>query len=138
LPAVGGQVLCALAGSGVACLTHAVQRRLAQLPAGALAAAALLLLMLATNYQERDESQNTAVSDFGKALLDGLPQVCKASSAYASPAPNRRSLCACAAQGALFLTLGDLPGNAARYHHYCENRRPDVDILDLEMMTFDW
>ena len=34
--------------------------------------------------------------------------------------------------------MGDLPGNAARYAQICEGIRPDVKIIDLEMLTFDW
>jgi hypothetical protein len=33
---------------------------------------------------------------------------------------------------------GDLIGNAARYHHFCEGRRSDVHLVDLELMTFEW
>lgn len=36
------------------------------------------------------------------------------------------------------LTLGDLPGNAARYVQICDGFREDVRIIDLEMLTFDW
>eukprot|EP00049_Salpingoeca_infusionum_P014467 m.270759 g.270759 ORF g.270759 m.270759 type:complete len:185 (+) comp15682_c0_seq20:66-620(+) len=41
-------------------------------------------------------------------------------------------------QDAILLTLGDLPGNSARYLHHCEGVRSDLRIIDLEMMTFDW
>jgi uncharacterized membrane protein affecting hemolysin expression len=41
-------------------------------------AAVILALLLHTNYTARDESTNTAVSDFGVALLDGLAPVCLA------------------------------------------------------------
>lgn len=58
--------------------------------------------------------------------------------------PNRDSI---------MLTLGDLPGNAARYVHLCDGTpgsrwavvyngilgvRPDLHLIDLEMATMDW
>eukprot|EP00049_Salpingoeca_infusionum_P014471 m.271078 g.271078 ORF g.271078 m.271078 type:complete len:239 (+) comp15682_c0_seq45:1522-2238(+) len=79
-------------------------------------ALALLLLsaQLGANYQSRDESDNVAVMEFGYDIVNGLP-------------PD-----------AILLTLGDLPGNSARYLHHCEGVRSDLRIIDLEMMTFDW
>ena len=41
-------------------------------------------------------------------------------------------------QHSILLTRGDLPGNAARYLHFCEDVRRDLRILDLEMMTYPW
>ena len=75
---------------------------------------AFLAAQVQCNYTDRDESQNTHVRDFGHSLLKGLP-------------PN-----------AILLCYGDLPGNAARYVQTCDGVRPDVRVIDLEMMTFEW
>eukprot|EP00039_Didymoeca_costata_P011170 m.155089 g.155089 ORF g.155089 m.155089 type:complete len:707 (-) comp15087_c0_seq2:60-2180(-) len=80
-----------------------------------LAIAVLLLsAQIAANYNERDESQNIHIRDFGRSLLAGLKN------------------------NSILLTYGDLPGNSVRYVHYCEDFRPDVKVIDLEMMTFEW
>eukprot|EP00041_Stephanoeca_diplocostata_P028814 m.833253 g.833253 ORF g.833253 m.833253 type:complete len:339 (+) comp23442_c0_seq5:451-1467(+) len=89
--------------------------RPAQLESVALVAAiALLAVQININYEERDESANFYVRDFGRSLLEGLPN------------------------NSILLTYGDLPGNAARYVQTCDNVRPDVRLIDLEMMTMDW
>lgn len=77
-------------------------------------AVALLAAQVQSNYNDRDESKNTYVRDFGHSMLQGLP-------------PNSILLC-----------YGDLPGNAARYVQTCDGVRPDVRVIDLEMMTFEW
>ena len=40
--------------------------------------------------------------------------------------------------GAMLLTRGDLTINAVRYWQVCEGQRPDIDIMDQEMMSYDW
>eukprot|EP00054_Salpingoeca_dolichothecata_P029263 m.229359 g.229359 ORF g.229359 m.229359 type:complete len:477 (+) comp26440_c0_seq1:751-2181(+) len=74
----------------------------------------LICAQVGRNLHERDESHNTAVRDFGKTLLEHLPE------------------------NSILLTMGDLVGNSARYVQHCENVRPDVRLIDLEMMTFEW
>ncbi|EGD78311.1 hypothetical protein PTSG_09378 [Salpingoeca rosetta] len=110
-------ILCVFAGIGFSYLMHRLSRFFALSSAqalGVVAAVAVASVQIAANYDARDESTNTAVADMGRALLTGLPEE------------------------ALLLTRGDLPGNAARYLHYCEHVRRDLRILDLEMMTYPW
>jgi hypothetical protein len=49
-----------------------------------------------------------------------------------------RSILAAAPPGALMLTRGDLGTNTARYLRYVENVRPDVQIVDQEILSRDW
>lgn len=81
---------------------------------GLFLATALLSAQVSKNFNALDESSNFFVRDFGESLLGGLP-------------PN-----------SILLTMGDLPGNAARYLQKCEGFRTDVRVIDLEMMTMDW
>lgn len=74
----------------------------------------LLSGQIGSNYQARDESSNRYIANFGEALLRGLPK------------------------DSILLLYGDLPGNAARYVQWCDGFRPDVRLIDLEMMTFEW
>ncbi|HEY2773880.1 MAG TPA: DUF2723 domain-containing protein [Candidatus Binatia bacterium] len=83
---------------------------------GSFAALAALLvpIQLASNFAGHDESDNRYVADYGKAILAALP-------------PN-----------ALLLTFGDVISNSVRYEQACESYRPDVVVLDQEMMTKSW
>lgn len=110
-------VLDLLAGVGFAGVIKVTRRWIpGGMGSGAPLAVAWLLVsaQIASNFQERDESQNTFVQEFGTQLLVGLPK------------------------DSILLTLGDLPGNAARYVQTCEGVRPDVRLIDLEMMTYEW
>ncbi|XP_043930364.1 transmembrane protein 260 isoform X2 [Protopterus annectens] len=66
------------------------------------------------NYSICDQSNNYVVDTFAKNLLFSMPH------------------------NAIILLRGDLTGNAIRYHHYCEGLRPDVALVDQEMMTYHW
>lgn len=66
------------------------------------------------SYPSQDESQNFYVRDFGRLILEPLP-------------PN-----------SIVLTMGDIMINSARFVQVTENFRPDVRILDQELMTFEW
>ena len=104
-----------LAGVGFAYIVKVFERKLGSLDAIALATVwVLVATQIGANFEERDESQNTFVQDFGYQLLNGLPK------------------------NSILLTLGDLPGNAARYVQACEGVRPDIRLIDLEMMTYTW
>ncbi|XP_077774883.1 protein O-mannosyl-transferase TMEM260 isoform X7 [Podarcis muralis] len=61
-----------------------------------------------------DQSRNYVVDRFARNLLSSMP-------------PD-----------AIVLLRGDLPGNSLRYLHYCEGVRPDVTLVDQEMMTYHW
>ncbi|KAG7466439.1 hypothetical protein MATL_G00164750 [Megalops atlanticus] len=63
---------------------------------------------------ECDQSRNDVVERFARGLLDSIPQ------------------------NSIVLTRGDLPGNTLRYLHYCQGLRPDVSLVDQEMMTYRW
>lgn len=61
-----------------------------------------------------DQSNNYIVDKFARNLLSSMPM------------------------GAVILLRGDLPGNALRYLHYVEGMRPDITLVDQEMMTYEW
>ncbi|KPP57677.1 transmembrane protein 260-like [Scleropages formosus] len=114
----GDAVLCVLSGLGLAGLCAALERWLARgtlWTACAWALTAGLLAHLArSNYRECDQSRNDVVERFARGILDSMPQ------------------------DSLLLTRGDLPGNSLRYLHYCQGLRPDLRLVDQEMMTYGW
>uniref|UniRef100_A0A3B4AA57 Uncharacterized protein n=1 Tax=Periophthalmus magnuspinnatus TaxID=409849 RepID=A0A3B4AA57_9GOBI len=66
------------------------------------------------NCRECNLSTNSVVERFGRELLASVPK------------------------NTIILTRGDLPGNSLRYLHYCQDVRPDVRLVDQEMMTYKW
>eukprot|EP01063_Lacrimia_lanifica_P035776 TRINITY_DN6909_c0_g2_i4.p1 TRINITY_DN6909_c0_g2~~TRINITY_DN6909_c0_g2_i4.p1 ORF type:complete len:722 (+),score=199.25 TRINITY_DN6909_c0_g2_i4:69-2234(+) len=66
------------------------------------------------HYDAMDQSGNLAVRDFGRMILDPLPR------------------------DSIVLTKGDLMINSARYVQELEGVRPDVRLVDQELMTFPW
>ncbi|XP_060126995.1 protein O-mannosyl-transferase TMEM260 isoform X2 [Zootoca vivipara] len=79
-----------------------------------LLAAVLVTGQICSNYSVCDQSRNYVVDCFARNLLSSMP-------------PD-----------AIVLLRGDLPGNSLRYLHYCEGVRPDVTLVDQEMMTYHW
>ncbi|XP_064367953.1 protein O-mannosyl-transferase TMEM260 isoform X4 [Dromaius novaehollandiae] len=79
-----------------------------------LSAIALVACQVCANYSACDQSSNYVVDNFARNLLSSMPT------------------------GAVILLRGDLPGNALRYIHYCEGMRPDITLVDQEMMTYEW
>ncbi|KAM6311489.1 protein O-mannosyl-transferase TMEM260 [Aegotheles albertisi] len=79
-----------------------------------LSALALVSSQVWANYSTCDQSNNYVVDKFARNLLSSMPT------------------------GAVILLRGDLPGNALRYVHYCEGMRPDITLVDQEMMTYGW
>ncbi|XP_055572466.1 transmembrane protein 260 isoform X1 [Falco cherrug] len=77
-------------------------------------ALALVVSQVWANYSACDQSNNYVVDKFARNLLSSMPM------------------------GAVILLRGDLPGNGLRYVHYCEGMRPDVTLVDQEMMTYEW
>lgn len=69
---------------------------------------------ISANYHTQNESDNYYVRDFGRAILGPLPK------------------------GSLVLTKGDIMVNSARFMQVVEGFRPDLLIVDQEMMTFPW
>ncbi len=72
--------------------------------------AALLTTIQLRNFTLCDQSNNYVVRDFAMSLLNSLPN------------------------NSLVLTKGDLPTNSMRYLHLCEGVRPDLSILDQEIL----
>ncbi|KAK2878589.1 hypothetical protein Q8A67_019380 [Cirrhinus molitorella] len=76
--------------------------------------AGLISHMISLNHRECDQSANDVVDRFAREVVLSLPE------------------------GSLVLTRGDLPGNTLRYMHYCQGLRPDLSLVDQEMMTYSW
>ncbi|XP_071601342.1 protein O-mannosyl-transferase TMEM260 isoform X2 [Heliangelus exortis] len=111
-------VVAVLAGLGLAMLTSlgsAVLEGSRVVPwLEQLSALLLVASQIWANYSTCDQSNNYVVDKFAKNLLSSMPT------------------------GAVILLRGDLPGNALRYLHYCEGMRPDLTLVDQEMMTYEW
>ncbi|KAK3583319.1 hypothetical protein CHS0354_038928 [Potamilus streckersoni] len=61
-----------------------------------------------------NQRNNTVVQEFAYNVMDSMPQ------------------------GAIILTHGDLPSNTLRYLYLCEHYRPDLQIFDQEILTYEW
>lgn len=87
-----------------------------RLPAPALTGVAIVLAggQALLHARASDHANDVIVRDYGAAILQGVPP------------------------GALVLTRGDLITNTTRYLHHVELMRPDVRLLDQEMLTFRW
>ncbi|KAM9381289.1 protein O-mannosyl-transferase TMEM260 [Phaethornis superciliosus] len=111
-------VVAVLAGLGLAMLTSlgsSVLESSRALPwLEQLSALVLVSSQIWANYSTCDQSNNYVVDKFAKNLLSSMPT------------------------DAVVLLRGDLPGNALRYLHYCEGMRPDLTLVDQEMMTYEW
>ncbi|XP_042538479.1 transmembrane protein 260 isoform X2 [Dipodomys spectabilis] len=79
-----------------------------------LSATLFVVYQLYSNYSICDQRTNNVIDKFAKNLLDSMPH------------------------DAIILLRGDLPGNSLRYMHYCEGLRPDISLVDQEMMTYEW
>ncbi|XP_055989547.1 LOW QUALITY PROTEIN: protein O-mannosyl-transferase TMEM260 [Sorex fumeus] len=79
-----------------------------------LSAILFVTYQLYSNYSICDQRTNYVIDKFAKNLLASMPR------------------------DAIILLRGDLPGNSLRYLHYCEGLRPDVSLVDQEMMTYEW
>jgi hypothetical protein len=100
--------VCAWVSLGVAALTPRVRRFLAP------AVLVLVGCQIALNARAADHHRNWTVHDYGMSVLRPLPE------------------------RTLVLTRGDLIMNSARYLQSSAGVRPDVRILDQEMLTFRW
>ncbi|XP_072222088.1 protein O-mannosyl-transferase TMEM260 isoform X2 [Leuresthes tenuis] len=110
--------VCVLAGLGLSRTHTELERRLGYggvwKTTGWVFTAALLAHMVHTNHRDCDQSTNSVVERFGRELLTSIPK------------------------DSIILTRGDLPGNSMRYLHYCQDVRPDVRLVDQEMLTYSW
>ncbi|CAL9687036.1 unnamed protein product [Knipowitschia caucasica] len=110
--------VCLLAGLGLNRTCSILERKLGNGAlwkiAGWLLTITLLVHIIRTNHKECNLSTNSVVEKFGLELLASVPK------------------------NSIILTRGDLPGNSLRYLHYCQDVRPDVRLVDQEMMTYSW
>lgn len=102
---------CAWCGAGVALL-----ERRARVPrwAGPVLAAALAVLPIALRYRSMDHHRDTLVASYGSEILRAAPP------------------------GAVLFTKGDLITNTVRYAQVARGMRPDVRVIDLELLGFPW
>ena len=105
-------LVCLLAGVGLACLVG-LAGRIGSVLAPVIAVA-FVLSQLGANYSKENQSRNRSVEQLAVALLEALP-------------PN-----------AVLITKGDLYWNSVGYMQFCEGRRTDVRILDVEMLKAPW
>ncbi|XP_021508020.1 protein O-mannosyl-transferase TMEM260 isoform X1 [Meriones unguiculatus] len=110
-------VVAVLAGLGLATLVSEAKRVLGC--SGIrnlewLSATLFVAYQIYSNYSICDQRSNNVIDQFARNLLDSMPH------------------------DAIILLRGDLPGNSLRYLHYCEGLRPDVSLVDQEMMTYEW
>jgi hypothetical protein len=80
----------------------------------AAAALAVVSYQCLRTYSMADESSNFHAANYGRMILEALPL------------------------NALLLSRGDLITNSASYMQRCEGVRPDVTILDQELMSYEW
>jgi hypothetical protein len=109
--------VCLWCGFGVAslgalapaALTSRIGRRL-EVPA----AVALGATLLGLRFASMDRAKSTLVRDYGSEILRAAPR------------------------GSLLLTKGDLITNTVRYLQLADNERPDVRVVDLELLGLPW
>ncbi|KAF7704376.1 hypothetical protein HF521_021448 [Silurus meridionalis] len=110
--------VCVLAGVGLNLTVCMLERWLGLRSVwnvgGWLITAGLLSHTIHLNQRECDQSRNDVVERFARELIFSFPE------------------------SSLVLTKGDLPGNTLRYLHYCQGLRPDLSLIDQEMMTYSW
>ncbi|MEE6494143.1 hypothetical protein FKM82_017032 [Ascaphus truei] len=111
-------VVVVLAGLGLASFTRNLKRHLKNDDLAQyiewIFTAVVIVNQVSVNYSISDQSNNYVVDKFARNLLFSMPT------------------------NAIVLLRGDLPGNSLRYLHYCEGLRPDLALVDQEMMTYDW
>lgn len=100
--------LCLWAGIGVGTVTVVSGRVMAAVAIG------LGFTQAAIHARELNHRGDMMVEDYGRSILRSLPP------------------------GALVLMRGDLITNSARYYQAVEQVRPDVRLLDQEMLTYPW
>jgi dolichyl-phosphate-mannose-protein mannosyltransferase len=100
--------VCVVCGLGVA----AIGKRVPQ--AAPLIGGAIAVVTPVARFRSMDRHHNRLVRDYGSEILRVAPH------------------------GALLLTRGDLITNSVRYLHVIQRRRPDVHVVDLELLGFRW
>ncbi|GAB5572883.1 transmembrane protein 260 isoform X3 [Prionailurus iriomotensis] len=110
-------VVAVLAGVGLAALVSESNRVLNTSGLQCLewlSATLFIMYQIYSNFSICDQRTNYVIDKFAKNLLASMPH------------------------DAIILLRGDLPGNSLRYMHYCEGLRPDISLVDQEMMTYEW
>ncbi|XP_063295510.1 protein O-mannosyl-transferase TMEM260 [Pelobates fuscus] len=111
-------VICVLSGLGLALLTSSLKTKTVSFQLVHYIEWIFTVLVIAkqvtTNYSICDQSSNYVVDKFARNILFSMPN------------------------NTVIMLRGDLPGNSLRYLHYCEGLRPDIALVDQEMMTYDW
>ncbi|XP_063507709.1 protein O-mannosyl-transferase TMEM260 isoform X5 [Pongo pygmaeus] len=110
-------VVAVLAGIGLAAVVSETNRVLNSNGLQCLewlSATLFVVYQIYSNYSVCDQRTNYVIDKFAKNLLTSMPH------------------------DAIILLRGDLPGNSLRYMHYCEGMRPDISLVDQEMMTYEW
>eukprot|EP00026_Physarum_polycephalum_P000701 Phypoly_transcript_00702.p1 GENE.Phypoly_transcript_00702~~Phypoly_transcript_00702.p1 ORF type:complete len:724 (+),score=95.06 Phypoly_transcript_00702:2004-4175(+) len=107
-------IVCAWMGLGYAYVESLWASR-----GGSRAVPVLLVLLICTsqislNFSAMDQHDNYIFYKYGKAVLEPLPK------------------------NAILLAGGDLQTNIPYYMQLCEGVRPDVDIVSIETMSWDW
>lgn len=103
-----------LAGVGLQSATALINMpRVRMLTQSAIVAVAVAGLLVA-NYRAADHRENFVTHDLGANVLESLPA------------------------GAVLFTRGDLLTNAVKYQRYVRRLRPDVLIIDQELLTYRW
>lgn len=87
----------------------------------------LVFIQARTNFSDQDQSSNTVFSEFGRALLDSASEPAAEAENWASR-PAR----------SMILVSGDEFITSLRYMQRCELYRPDIAVLDMNLMTFGW
>lgn len=103
-------LVCFIGATGLALLPPV--RRSPRL-AAAMAAIAVVV-QFAVQLPAADRRHDRRVEQFARAALEGLPQ------------------------NALVVSKGDLYWNTLRYLQFCEGLRPDVELLDIELLKAPW
>jgi hypothetical protein len=105
-------IVCLLAGVGLAWLVRPVGRKA---PVVALAIAVVAVgTQGGIHYRSQDHGKDRLVATFARALLEQLPP------------------------SVLLVSKGDLYWNSMRYVQVCEGVRPDVRLLDVELLKAPW
>ncbi|XP_041429053.1 transmembrane protein 260 isoform X2 [Xenopus laevis] len=111
-------VVSLFAGLGMAFLTNILKTKMNRTDIVQfmewICALVVISNQIRTNYSICDQSNNYIVDQFARNLLFSMPN------------------------DSIILLRGDLPGNSLRYLHYCEGLRPDLALVDQEMMTYSW
>jgi hypothetical protein len=96
-------------------------------------AVCLVCIQVGRNFDKRNESQNYYVENYGRWILEHLPQVIRNFNQQYWVSETSFSF-----QDCILLVHGDLASNSVRYAQLAEKVRPDVRILDGNLLQADW